>query len=361
MRQSTTRVLASVVLIAIEVACGDNTAADEPATGSSGPLGSSDGVTSSANGTVEDSAGAGSTSMASDMPGGELSTTTETAEDAGDDVSLDLPPQQDCSGYANVYMGSFAADDDDDVATLAGVTCIEGDLALRMDVTDLSDLLDLEAVGSIQFSTLDLVSFDGLDSLREIRRTLSFGAYLPDAGCVEMQIATIAPLAALEELGELFVCNNPNLTSIAELETALTGDFPGPIHIVSAPSLQSLDGLQGLTSAGHGLALTDLPLVPDLEPLGNLGSVEGSFTLGGLTSLTSLEGLEQVTHAGSLLIVGNAQLTTLAGFDNLAAVGENLSIHDNPMLPHDEAEAWAAALDVGTTITICNNLGGPPC
>jgi len=286
--------------------------------------------------------------------------TTETEESA-DDVSLDMIPGQNCDGYAVVYADDFTADDNEDVANLSGVTCVEGSLLLRMDVTDLTPLASLEATGFLLFEAPDLASLDGLENLQYVRNTLSLGAPLPDAGCVGTLVTTIAPFAGLQEVGALSICDNPNLTSLMELGTALSGDFAGPISIGGLPSLESLAGFEDLTSAGHRLGLTSLPLVPDLQPLGNLTHVEGALTLGGLDEITSMEGLEQVTYVGSLVILENAQLTTLAGFGNLMTVGDSLSIHDNPMLPQDEAEAWAAGLDVGTTVTICNNLGGPPC
>lgn len=319
--------------------------------------GASSGMDQASSGTVASttqtgSSGTSTTSLAE--------ATSSSTDEASDDVSLDLPAGQNCGGYDQVIDGAFL-DDDAEVVAFAGVECVEHDLAIRLEVSDITPLTSLRAAGSLTLEAPALAALDGLEQLEEIHDVLSLGAYLPDEGCVGTQVFSLAPLISLERVGALFICNNAALTSVAELSDALTGEIPGRITVASSPSLESLVGLDGLTGVGLQLELIGLPLVQDLQPLASLSHVDGGFAIAGLDAIGSLEGLESLEYAGELFINENAELTTLAGLDNVAGVGQDLSIRNNPMLPQAEAEAWASRVDVGGVITICENLGGPPC
>jgi hypothetical protein len=285
---------------------------------------------------------------------------TSSADESSDGISYDLPPGQDCAGYSVVRAGLYV-DDNEELAELVGVSCVTGALQFGFGVTNLGPLASLEAVGALQFETPDLASVEGLESLRFVHNDISLGVYHPDAGFFGTQVMTLAPLAGLEEIGSLLVADNANLISIAGLGPAITGDFAGNIDIIDQPALVSLAGFEGLTSTGAGLGLGGLPLVPDLTPLANLTATQGTFAMAGLDAVTSMEGLEQLTQVGALQIFENAQLQSLAGLEGLVSVAESVSIRDNPMLPYADVEAWVAQVDVGTTTTICNNLGGPRC
>lgn len=331
---------------------------DRGATSSGQPTGSHDTTA------VDSGSLASSTEATTSLTSGTTSagyTSTLSAEDTADDDKLDLQSGYDCSGYDVYHDAYFVLDSNEEVANVAIYECIMGGLTFAYGVTDLTPLVNLQSVGQLVIETPDILSFDGLDNLRHVNGSLSLGTYFPDSGCYGAGVTTLGPLASLEHIGELFICNNLNLTSLAELGMALTGDVPGPISITSIPNLESLAGFEGLTSVGGNLGLVDFPLVPDVQPLANLTSVDELFVLGDLDALGSLEGLEQLTHVGGIYIGYNGQLTTLAGFDNLMDVTWDLEIKNNPMLPQEAAEAWAANIDVGRSISICNNLGGPPC
>lgn len=340
----------------IAPACGD----DSTLNGQSSEPSSSSSNSTASESISEDGSTVTSAADTTSFSGTTLGTSTSSDEEgSADDVSLDLPPGQNCDGYSMV-VDNVIADDNDEVASLVGVTCIEGDLTIRMEATDLTPLASLEAAGRITIETISLTSVAGLENLREVRNEFSLGPYAPDAGCIGTQVSTLAPLGSIERLGSLLICNNPNLLSVAEFGAALEGDFEGRVSLTALPSLQSLAGFEGLTSIGAGLALVDLPLVQDLQALANLNAVGDVASLSGL-GITSMEGLEGLAQTGALLIIGNSQLSTLAGLENLTEVSGDLRIRDNPMLPQAEAEAWAAGVDVGEDVVICNNLDGPLC
>lgn len=349
-----TKHLALLMLIAAPACGGDRQDTDGTATDH--PADSSGSSTHSSGGSTQGGATSTTDGTSSPTTGG----TSTGVSDGSGDVALDLPAQQECAGY-DVVLDDVFLDDNEDVLAIQGVECVRGSILVRLNVTDLTPLASLRATGFLKFEAPLLASLAGLEQLTEVRHELVLGAYLPDNGCVGTQVPTLAPLVSLEHVGALHVCDNQSLTSIVELDAALTGDIPGKITVASSPSLVSLSGFEGLTSVGLQLELTGLPLVESLQPLADVTRVDGAFTLAGLNSVTTMEGLEALNYAESLLIVENAGLVSLAGLDNVLVVGDNLSIRDNPMLPQAEAEAWAQQVDVGGTVTICGNLDGPSC
>jgi hypothetical protein len=351
----------SLLLLFMAFACADDAKMSDAGATSSSSAGPSSTISDSGGSTVT----TGSTSSlepSTSSSGIESGSSESQSDEAADDVSLDMPSGQNCDGYSPAHPGSLIAENDAELEPFEGIACVEGEMSLTLEVSEVTPLHALEAVGWMHvYATSNLASLDGLNNLRRIADDLFIGAYLPDAGCLGTQITTLAPLQSLEEIGDsLYICENPNLTSIAALGTALSGDFGGTIEIYASPSLESLAGLEGLTSAGDSLNFGGLPLVADLVPLGNLTAVDGALGIAGW-GMASMEGLEQLTTAGSFRIVENPQLVSLAGLEGLLSVEDNLSIHDNPMLPQAEAEAFAAGVDVGGSVTICNNLGGPAC
>lgn len=70
--------------------------------------------------------------------------------------------------------------------------------------------------------------------------------------------------------------------------------------------------------------------ITDLTPLSNLTSIEsvGIYS----TQVTSLSGLNNVTHIGDILIMENHQLTSLSGLENLTTISNDFSIYENQQL-----------------------------
>jgi len=108
-----------------------------------------------------------------------------------------------------------------------------------------------------------------------------------------------------------------NLNGLSQI-TSITGD----LYIHNTDSLQTLIGLNNLTSIGGYLqigAYSDLYL--------------GYPFRGGNKSLYSLEGLNNLTFIGDRLeMYGNNVLTDLTALSNLTSIGEQLKVNQNPNL-----------------------------
>ena len=102
--------------------------------------------------------------------------------------------------------------------------------------------------------------------------------------------------------------------------------------------------------------------VGDLAALSGCTSVTGSLSIN-YSPLTSLEGLECLTHVGGLLdIYRNPSLTSLAALDSITSVGGDLRIRRNYELCKSLAEALRdQVLDaggIGGSINISDNKSG---
>ena len=102
--------------------------------------------------------------------------------------------------------------------------------------------------------------------------------------------------------------------------------------------------------------------VGDLAALSGCTSVTGSLTIN-YSPLTSLEGLECLTHVGGLLdIYKNHSLKSLAALDSITSVGGDLRIRRNYELCTSLADALKdQVLDaggIGGSINISDNKSG---
>jgi len=78
-------------------------------------------------------------------------------------------------------------------------------------------------------------------------------------------------------------------------------------------------------------------------------------------SLTSVDMPSLSSVGDRLLIENNEQLTSLGGFSNLSSVGGDLYIAYNNCVSQDEADAFAASLNVGGSISVSHNGADYPC
>ncbi|MCA9490950.1 MAG: hypothetical protein KC621_13570 [Myxococcales bacterium] len=94
----------------------------------------------------------------------------------------------------------------------------------------------------------------------------------------------------------------------------------------------------------------------DLSALGSLTTVSGQFKLERLNDLHDLSGLEGLQAVGTdpshewddgldLVISGNAVLEDVSALENVAWVGGDLVVRDNPALPAAAADRLATAID----------------
>lgn len=195
----------------------------------------------------------------------------EVCGDALDNDCDDMVDEGGCGACAGVTTTII----DDDVyassaaqlAALAGVGCITGQFQIQGNVTDLTPLADLEAVGGDMwiYNTSALESLVGLSSLRHT--------------------------------GRLFVRNNSELTSLVGLESLARIDT---FHLLidGNPKLVSVDGLSGLTHIEGQIGISDNPLLESLSGLSSIDTVGGSIGVRDNASLPQCEADALVARIG---------------------------------------------------------------
>jgi hypothetical protein len=231
------------------------------------------------------------------------------------------------------------------------VDVIEGDLEID-DRTDLDELRTVRLVtGTVrigQTQTLEDLNF--LECLEEVGANLLIGA--------NEGLRTLHGAARLEQVGYgdlssghgLFISNNPNLVSLAGLDSLR---FPRIVSIYDNPSLAelSLPTVESVWSLRIGGCRQDAEDVPALGEGNN-------------ASLVEINGFQSLENVSFLEISGQASLTSIAHLGALAQAGtdfNDITIQYNPDLPVEEIEAFFTA--AGKTISderVCGNLGGAP-
>jgi hypothetical protein len=104
----------------------------------------------------------------------------------------------------------------------------------------------------------------------------------------------------------------------------------GSLSVSDNWRLASLDGLQHLKTAGS-IVLNNNPALTTVDALRALESIEGDLYVQNNAVLGSLAGLEQLTTVKRLFIDANAQLSNLEGLSSLATLG-SLGVSENPKL-----------------------------
>ncbi len=202
-------------------------------------------------------------------------------------------------------MGSvfISGDNITNLAGLINTTTIQNDLSIGGNETliDLTGLDNLNSIGmSLSISSNDLLlNVNGLENLNYIGESLSIGI--------------------IAQAWEPWIMGNG--------------------------SMNSLSGLEGLTSIGKNLLISGNHSLKYLNGLNNIVSIGGDFDVVDNDSLYSFSGIEQLTsvqgslHIGSLLYYdyelvpyGNNSLTGISELDNLNYVGGDIWVLDNNVL-----------------------------
>lgn len=142
-------------------------------------------------------------------------------------------------------------------------------------------------------------------------------------------LITIDGLAKLQSAGGLSMSGNPALLKIDGL-SGLTR-IEGWLLIQDNDSLQSVSGLNGLTYVGDNLLVRVNRQLTSLQGLSNLYQVAGTLQFK-LNFLLDLRGLSSLTSVGGLDIVGEGSLTNLDGLSNLTNVVGDLYIDGNGLI-----------------------------
>ncbi len=166
-----------------------------------------------------------------------------------------------------------------------------------------------------------------------------------------------------------FATNHPGCTEIlgsVYVEEAITGtinslnglnqvtSIGGYLHIQDNDAITTLSGLDNITSIGGYLHIQDNDAITTLSGLDNITSIGGYLHIQDNDAITILSGLDNITSIGGCLdIQGNDVLTTLSGLDNITSIGECLYIKDNTVL--SSLSALENLTFIGGGIGIFNN------
>jgi hypothetical protein len=220
-----------------------------------------------------------------------------------------------------------------------------GDNSLYLSITDVPQLTDIAGLAGpigaprsdrkVVLDLEDLPSLTALTGLEAMRAGSLDLAGLP-------QVTSLAPLAGVEQLTELYLDGLTGLGSLEGLHNLATAE---DVRLTGMPGLTSLAGLGALESAAS------------LQ----IGGCEPGEGLDGLADLT---GLDVLTHVDVLLsIVRNAGLVALTGAPELVEVGR-ADVVDNSQLTADAAAAFDAQIETAHLCfggeVECGCLGVPP-
>jgi len=203
---------------------------------------------------------------------------------------------------------------------LSNLQSVGGNLTLTPGnlITDLQGLNNLHTVeGDVLINNNFLVSLQGLDNLDSIGGDLQLGT-----------TSWLAGLNGLNSLsfigGDLSIDYNESLTDISALSslTFLNGD----LDIYNNDVLSTLSGLHNIDTILGSVVIDYNGLLPDFSGLGNLSFIGGWLQINANENLGNMQGFNSLEHIGGGLVVFSNPLTSLAGLEALASLGDRLQI-----------------------------------
>jgi hypothetical protein len=189
-------------------------------------------------------------------------------------------------------------------------------------LADLAGLDGLERVtGDLSLSQLSgLTSLNGLSSLETVTGTLSISH--------PASLASLDGLASLQSVGFFAMSAVPGLSNL----TDLAGVQIGSLHLGQMPDLESLSGLEHLTTIPGNLFLSGNAMLRDLTGLNNLEAVMHGIQLNWNDALESLAGLENLRSVNSITIQSHPALRSLEALSSLAVIPNWLTVSHNEAL-----------------------------
>ena len=247
-----------------------------------------------------------------------------------------------CNGSSGV-AGLVRIDDEPE-----GANCAEGGLAIGMG-------LDLDASGELEPGEVVSTSY--------VCHGDSPPGGVLTGGITVTNSYDLWILSLYEEVTDYVTFCGNDLAEIVLPDLALVGgDFQFNRYREAQGSssdctheLLALVDFPALTDVGGVFYAPRAEGVTDLTGLSALQSVGGIVQIGE-TSLTSLDGLQQLaTLGGDLAIHDNADLTDITALSALTSVPGNVSVTNNPLLCQTDVEAWLGGVTVAGYTTTAGN------
>jgi hypothetical protein len=260
---------------------------------------------------------------------------------SNEEASSPVAPKH-CSG--SDPSGDLQANTQEQIDALRGCEIIDGSLTIWGSGSD--DPLSLASLASLRvvtgsFELQEIPSLAGLEALEQVGN-LALGP---------IPVYDLLPLSNLERViweppgggdgGVISIGPCPNLQSLAGLEKLTSWTWFG---ISDAPELATLAGLAGPPKLLE-LYLAGLPALRDLHGLEFVREADAVNIVN--TGVSSLRGLS-LSRAESLLVQGNRALTDLNALSHLYAA-DHLQISDNDSLLGAELSALSQVQSIKIT------------
>ncbi|NQY05660.1 MAG: carboxypeptidase regulatory-like domain-containing protein [Flavobacteriaceae bacterium] len=202
-------------------------------------------------------------------------------------------------------------------------------IALQPDTTDLGNVLTCTQVssvyeGNLSFTNDQEISYFGFYGYEKVIGNIWFNENWGDD--YSYDITSLQPLNTLKEVtGQVWMYDMGALTNFNGFENL---EIVGGDLFIEVGVMESFQGLNNLQRAGN-LYIDGLPIV-DLQGLESLMEVDNLDVILNI-QLESLNGLNSLTTINeNLAIIGNQELLNLNGLNNITNVGGNLSVvHGN--------------------------------
>ncbi|MFW7381122.1 MAG: hypothetical protein ACOH5I_20070 [Oligoflexus sp.] len=227
------------------------------------------------------------------------------------------------------------------IAGLRAVKTVNGSLDLQNNpsLENLDGLQNIEQIGeSLNIVRMKFVSPDlsfvklqsigndlalgyleGFERLNSFQSLSKIGGSLKIFYNPDLSEVVLPPMTVITDRIE--IQKNPSLTSVTSLGN--TSELFGPIMINENPSLTDLSGFQSLKSILAGdLMIQKNEALTTLDGFENLAAINGSLSIGGNSSLQTLEGLRTLKKLSMLSLTDNPMLSSIAAFSNLSGLSD---------------------------------------
>jgi hypothetical protein len=218
------------------------------------------------------------------------------------------------------------------------------------EVTDLGGIVSLKKVGSLAVSQTNLTSLGGLAELEELNGSL--GLYYNN----QLTVANFPKLTNKNLDAGLYMNGNlslvgltlPSIESIATVGGAYISISNHPLlKTLSIPKLKTVDKCYHIDIVGTAL-----------ENLNTFSNASGTLGPWGIRiddndELTSVTGLSKIISTGRFVVTGCARISSLAGINIPADMGDFVSLTYNPLLT--DITAVANKLKTVGDLTISKN------
>lgn len=258
-----------------------------------------------------------------------------------------------CDELSRLYIGGDLPSDITDLSGLSMLTSVSYNLVIKNNSL-LSNLSGLENLSTLYRLDIDnnpsLISLTGLENLTSLEKLK-----------IENN-TSLNTLLALQNIpppyiNSIEIIENPSLITLEGLAVAST---VYDLYIANNANLINLNGLNNITNvnAGIGLVIRDNPALQSLEGLQNLTTCVDNVIIYNNDALTSLEGLNNLAYIlTDLSIVGNDQLENIAALESLQTFGA-MHFEDNSQLSQCSIEVVCAYLMEEGAAIIENNMVG---